>query len=99
MSECCGCGRDDDSGGQLMIEMFTSPIIDCCGCWQGWIITSGTDVGVSRLIGEARAKFAPEVPLLGIASWSSIHQKDILQYTHERFEQDRCWSPRLSFVI
>lgn len=74
-------------------------MFDCCGCWQGWIVTSGTDVQVSKLIGEARAKFAPEVPLLGIASWSSIHQREILQYMHERFEQDRCWSLYLFLVI
>jgi hypothetical protein len=52
-----------------------------------------------KLIGKGRAKYAPEVPLIGIVSWAGIHQKevrpckvyirkrrDLARYTSERGE-------------
>jgi hypothetical protein len=40
-------------------------------------MTGGTDAGIMRLMGEGKAMYAPEVPLIGFASWSVLHQKEV----------------------
>ena len=37
-----------------------------------WFITGGTDAGIMRYVGEARAKYSPDVPLIAICSLGSV---------------------------
>ena len=37
-----------------------------------WFITGGTDAGIMRHVGEARAKYNPDVPLIAICSLESV---------------------------
>ena len=37
-----------------------------------WFITGGTDAGIMRHVGEARAKYRPEMPLIAVCSLGSV---------------------------
>jgi len=37
-----------------------------------WFLSGGTNLGVMRMLGEARAKLAPRAPLIGCTTWGSL---------------------------
>ena len=45
---------------------------------RGWILTSGTDSGISKLMGEAKDTLKSSVPLIGMVGWGLVEGRQAL---------------------
>ncbi|XP_063677465.1 transient receptor potential cation channel subfamily M member-like 2 isoform X3 [Bolinopsis microptera] len=66
-----------------LIEKIKDGLVEAALSTQAWIITSGVDSGVSKLVGEAvgtRRTFTQTIPTLGVAAWGTIRDRNQLEY-------------------
>ena len=45
---------------------------------RAWFVDGGTDAGIMKYMGEARAQYAVNTPLIGIATWGSIRGRQMM---------------------
>jgi hypothetical protein len=59
---------------------FKSGLIKAAKAANAWITTSGLNIGVSKLVGDAisEAISADNVALIGIATWGGIDNNEVL---------------------
>ena len=81
-------GTKDFALPQKLRTSFKLGLIKAAASTNAIVITSGTNSGLVKLVGEAFAQSVLEVTLLGITTWStdiiegvSINEKFMLNYT------------------
>eukprot|EP00736_Rhodelphis_marinus_P014547 Rmarinus@m.21391 len=69
--------HDFDIADDLRQQLLTT-LIRTASTTQAWIVTGGSDAGVPKFIGEARAQFGDHVPVVGVSSWGIVASRDHL---------------------
>ncbi|KOO31412.1 transient receptor potential cation channel subfamily m member 2 [Chrysochromulina tobinii] len=65
-----------------LIKPITEGIVEVAGTAKAWVITGGLDAGVMSLVGTALARWrhkCENVPVIGIASWRAVTEKERLE--------------------
>jgi hypothetical protein len=62
-------------------KFFKSGLIKATKATNAWIITGGLNIGVMRLVGDGISEeiSTDNVTVLGIATWGTIAQRDLLE--------------------
>ena len=60
---------------------FSKGMENLAKCTNGWVITGGTDSGVMALVGRALKRVEKRMPLIGIAPWGALEERDKLYNT------------------
>eukprot|EP00292_Cryptomonas_paramecium_P011106 CAMPEP_0113701736 /NCGR_PEP_ID=MMETSP0038_2-20120614/24757_1 /TAXON_ID=2898 /ORGANISM="Cryptomonas paramecium" /LENGTH=324 /DNA_ID=CAMNT_0000625695 /DNA_START=331 /DNA_END=1302 /DNA_ORIENTATION=- /assembly_acc=CAM_ASM_000170 len=45
---------------------------------NAWLVTGGSRAGIMKYVGEARCRFGGNIPLIGIATWGTTQQNELL---------------------
>jgi hypothetical protein len=67
-----GAGGLDDAGSARLRPLFVEGLAALAGELGACVVDGGTDVGVMRLMGEARAEAGGEFPLVGVAAAGTV---------------------------
>eukprot|EP00736_Rhodelphis_marinus_P000051 Rmarinus@m.15301 len=80
-----GGALDFDVDPNLRQEFMTG-IMKTATTTDAWVITGGSDAGVMKYVGEARAQFGHQVPLIGIITWGVVFHRQDLESEKRNYE-------------
>ena len=73
------CGSSEDCDIQMQDrQALLSGVMQLANETDAWIVTNGLDVGVSKLIGQAKQSSELKSPLIGIVPWGVVEGRQAL---------------------
>lgn len=60
------------------MELLMQGLTEAAKTMDAWFFSGGSDVGIMKHIGEARAKYSIKTPLIGIASWGIVKGRHMM---------------------